>query len=267
VIEIHRLTPRFVERIWGVTKLSPYFPDSPSKIGEVWFTPGEAYPLLVKFIFTSERLSVQVHPDDAYAQQHEGSRGKTEMWHILDAQPGATIAIGFREEVPPDRLAQAIADGSIEDLLNWVPVAPGETYFTRAGIVHAIGAGVTLCEIQQNSDVTYRLHDYGRGRELHIAKSLDVLETGAYDGLREMPVACDHFVTEMLAIPAGETSRGAADGLLVALKGEGTIAGREFRPGEVWHVMADNGDLEVASSSGARLLRVTCGPGIGSANR
>lgn len=254
---IDKLTPRFVERVWGATRLSPYFPDSASKIGEVWFTPGEAYPLLVKFIFTSERLSIQVHPDDVYAGQHERSRGKTEMWHILDAQPGATIAVGFREEAPPD-LARAIADGSIEDLLNWIPVAPGETYFTRAGVVHAIGAGVTLCEIQQNSDVTYRLYDYKRGRELHVAKALDVLETRPYEGLREMPVTCEHFVTEMLVIPPGETASVHSDCLLVALAGEGTVAGRHFKPGEVWHI-SGGADHEVASGNGARLLRVTCG--------
>jgi mannose-6-phosphate isomerase len=256
---IQKLTPRFVERIWGSTRLSPYFPDSASRIGEVWFTPGAAYPVLVKFIFTSERLSVQVHPDDAYAQRHEQSPGKTEMWHILDAQPGASIAIGFREEVSPDRLTEAIDDGSVERLLNWIPVAAGQTFFTPAGVVHAIGAGVTLCEIQQNSDVTYRIFDYGRGRELHVAKALDVVESGPYDGIRHMPVTCEYFVTEMLFLKPGETVKSRADGLLIGLSGNGTVAGQQFSQGEVWHINdGGGGEFQIASSNGARLLRVIC---------
>jgi len=261
MIEARRLAPRFVERVWGANRLSPYFPDSKSKIGEVWFTPGETYPLLVKFIFTTEKLSVQVHPGDEYAQRHERSRGKTEMWHILNAQPGAKIAIGFREEATPERLAQAIEDGSIERLLNWIPVAAGETYFTRAGVVHAIGAGVTLCEIQQNSDITYRLYDYGRGRELHVGKAMDVMQTGEYQALREMPVQCEHFATEMVAIAPGEETTAGSDGLLVAVEGEGMIQGEPFQQGEVWHLRSNGsgGDLAVTSRNGARLLYVTCG--------
>jgi len=254
---ISKLAPRFVERVWGSTKLSPYFPDSSSKIGEVWFTPGPTYPVLVKFIFTSERLSVQVHPDDAYAQRHEQSSGKSEMWHILDAQPGAAIAVGFREQVSPDRLTKAIDDGSIERMLNWVPVAPGQTFYMPAGVVHAIGEGVTLCEIQQNSDITYRLFDYGRGRELHVAKALDVLESGPYDAGRQLPVTCEYFATEMLSIASAETANSFDDGLLIALSGIGTVGGQPFKPGEVWHIV-NRGELEIASTNGARLLRVTC---------
>ena len=258
---INKLTPRFVERVWGSTKLSPYFPDSSSKIGEVWFTPGATYPVLVKFIFTSQRLSVQVHPDDAYAQRHEQSSGKSEMWHILDAQPGAAIAIGFREQVSPDRLIKAVDDGSIEELLNWVPVAPGQTFFTPAGVVHAIGAGITLCEIQQNSDITYRLFDYGRGRELHIAKALDVVESRPYDAVRQLPATCEHFAMEMISITSGETANSLADGLLVALAGAGTVGGRPFKPGDVWQVVnggAGSSEFEIASDNGAQLLKVTC---------
>ena len=115
----------------------------------------------MKLLFTSERLSVQVHPDDG----EDGPRGKTEMWHILEAEPGAAIALGFREPITRERLREATRTGEIERLLNWMPVKAGETYFTPAHTVHAIGAGIVLCEIQQNSDVTYRLWDYGRPRE------------------------------------------------------------------------------------------------------
>ena len=255
----YRLEPKFVERVWGTTKLSPYFLDAKAKIGEVWFTPGADYPVLVKFIFTSERLSVQVHPDDAYAAQHENSRGKTEMWHILDAEAGAQIAIGFREDVPLDRLRTAIGDGSVEELLNWVTVAPGETYFTRAGVVHAIGAGVTLCEIQQNSDVTYRLYDYGRGRELHVDKAFDVLHAGVYDGRRPMPVACEHFTTEKVDLSAGRSITADRDCLLVVTAGEGTIGGKPFGLGEVWRLADGAARVDIAARNEATILRVSCG--------
>jgi mannose-6-phosphate isomerase len=262
----YRLTPRFVERVWGTRKLAPYFPDSLLAIGEVWFSPGDDYPVLVKFIFTSERLSVQVHPGDEYAAQHEGSRGKTEMWHILKAEPGAEIAMGFQQDVPGERLRSAIADGSVEHLLNWVRVAPGETYFTRAGVVHAIGAGVTLCEIQQNSDVTYRLYDYGRGRELHVEKALDVLESGAYDGLRPMPVACEHFTTEKIDIQAGAAVRTAGDCLLVFVAGDGTINDQPFGLGEVWRIPRSAAPLNVAAVNDATILRVACEGGPAAAS-
>src|SRR5262245_29137069 len=167
-MSVRRLEPKFVERVWGTTDLSPLFPDQHRKIGEVWFDAGPAFPLLTKFLFTSAKLSIQVHPDDAYAQVVENSRGKSEMWHILSAKPHSTIALGFREPVTQEQLRISIADGSVEELLNWVPVKAGDTYYAAAGTVHAIGAGISLCEIQQNSDVTYRLYDYGRPRELHL---------------------------------------------------------------------------------------------------
>ncbi len=135
-------------------------------------------PLLVKFLFTSDNLSVQVHPNDEYAaKHHEGSRGKTEMWHILRAEPGAKIAFGVRVPVTKEELRTAAESGAIVDLLNWIPVRPGETYFIPAGTVHAIGGGLVICEVQQLSDVTYRLYDYkrvdkdGKERELHLDHS------------------------------------------------------------------------------------------------
>jgi mannose-6-phosphate isomerase len=257
----YRLEPRFVERIWGTTELSPYYPDADTKIGEVWFSPDKTYPILVKFIFTSEKLSVQVHPDDIYANKNEQCRGKTEMWHILDAKPGASIAIGFRENVSKERLKAAVENDSINDLLNWVPVAAGQTYFTSAGIVHAIGAGVTLCEIQQNSDITYRLYDYGRGRELHLEKGFEVLETGEYNAAREMPVRCDHFVTEALRAGPDAISTGDSECLLVVIAGEGTLGEHPYRFGEVWHIPEGAEAMELRSNDGAELLRVRCGDG------
>ena len=132
----------------------------------------------MKLLFTSERLSVQVHPDDG----EDGPRGKTEMWHILRAEPGATIALGFREPITRERLRGIRRSGEIEQLVHWIPVQAGETYFTPAHTVHAIGGGIVLCEIQQISDVTYRLYDYGRPRELHLDKAAPISDLGAHPG-------------------------------------------------------------------------------------
>src|SRR5579872_6377180 len=196
-----RLTPSLREKVWGKTRLEPWFPNSAKPIGEAWYLTDHDLPLLVKLLFTSQRLSVQVHPDDG----EDGPRGKTEMWHILAADPGATIALGFREPLSRERLREAALSGEIETLLNWMPVKAGETYFTPAHTVHAIGPGIVLCEIQQNSDVTYRLWDYGRPRPLHVEQALPVSDLTVHPGAsqpvsispgRESLVQAKHFVTE-----------------------------------------------------------------------
>ena len=229
-MSVRLLEPKFVERVWGTTELRPLFPDQKTKIGEVWFDAGPGFPLLIKFIFTSEKLSVQVHPDDEYARAVENCRGKTEMWHILSAKPGSTVALGFKEAVTIDRLRAAIEDETVEQLLNTIEVMPGDTYYTEAGIVHAIGAGITLCEIQQNSDVTYRLYDYGRGRELHLEKGLAVSSTLPYDGVRELPVRCRHFTTRLLDV---SEPTDCSEGALIVLYGSGSVADCAVKPGDV----------------------------------
>ncbi len=156
-----------------------YLNSAQKKIGEVWFEAD--LPLLVKFVFTSERLSVQVHPNDEFAAAHENSRGKTEMWYVLRADPGARLAIGFREAISRERLRESALSGEIEQLLNWIEVQAGDAFFVPAGTVHAIGGGLALCEIQQHSDITYRLYDYGRPRELHLDKAMQVAFTDASD--------------------------------------------------------------------------------------
>src|ERR1051325_3160314 len=123
-----RLTPSLREKVWGRTRLSPWFPDAGQPVGEAWFLADRELPLLVKLIFTSERLSVQVHPDDG----DDCERGKTEMWHILAAEPDAKIALGFREPITRERLREATLSGQIEHLVNWMPVKAGQTYFTPA---------------------------------------------------------------------------------------------------------------------------------------
>jgi mannose-6-phosphate isomerase len=245
-----RLTPRFVERIWGSERLEPFFQSTGAKIGEVWFEGSGDLPLLVKFLFTSGKLSVQVHPDDAYAAKHHNSRGKTEMWHVLAAEPGARIAAGFREPLSEERLRAAALSGEIEDLLAWHDARPGDTFFIPAGTVHAIGAGLTLCEIQQFSDVTYRLYDYGRPRELHLDHSLAVSRREPHSARVQAPidaalVSCEHFTVTRHQI-AGTIRFSHPPDLLVVIEGEGHIAGAPSRCGEVWYAAPGTSPFEVA---------------------
>ncbi len=240
-----RLDAEFKEKIWGSHNVAPWYVPDGRAIGEVWFTHHEPLPLLVKFIFTEEKLSVQVHPDDAYAREHENSHGKTEMWYILRAAPGAKIALGFRQPIPPEDLRPASLSGEIERLLNWEDARPGDTFFTPAGTVHAIGAGIALCEIQQQSDVTYRLYDYDRGRELHLDRGVEVSDTIPYQGRRnpvplpsgwELLAECPYFRTERRtsASQFDYEPSGHGDDILIFLAGEGNIAGQPFRLGEAW---------------------------------
>jgi mannose-6-phosphate isomerase len=231
----YQLTPSLRERLWGRTRLMPWFPDAEKPVGEAWYEAPCDQPLLVKLIFTSERLSIQVHPDDG----DDGPRGKTEMWHILEAAPGAEIALGFREPITRERLVQSARTGEIERLVRWLPVKAGETYLAPAHTVHAIGGGIVLLEIQQNSDVTYRLYDYGRGRELHLAQAAAVADLGVHPGAApDEGVRTKHFVTAPVEVAAGEERRveGRECDLWICLEGEGTIDGERYRRGEVWQV-------------------------------
>src|SRR5204862_8315507 len=133
--------------------------------------------------------------------------GKSEMGHILDAEPGATIALGFREPITRERLRESARTGEIETLLNWMPVKAGETYFTPAHTVHAIGAGIVLCEIQENSDVTYRLWDYGRPRPIHVEQAVPIADLGVHPGAAVPPVRCRHFVTDVVDMSGGDSLR------------------------------------------------------------
>jgi mannose-6-phosphate isomerase len=205
------LKPEFVERIWGARDLSPLFGPVPGEalIGEVWLTGDECrvangilagaslgelcrrygrdlvgetapeadrFPLLVKFLFPHDKLSVQVHPDDETAKRSGLPCGKTECWYVLKADPGAKIGLGLKSGTTREDFARAIEEVRAEELLNWIEVRPGEMIYVDAGTVHAIGPGVVLVETQQNSDTTYRLYDYGRPRELHVERGLAALK-------------------------------------------------------------------------------------------
>jgi len=170
-----KLERLYVEKPWGRTDLPPMFGAPACKrIGEVWFTGGGDLPLLAKYIFTSERLSIQVHPNDEEARERGLKEGKSECWTIVDAVPGARLGLGLKRGVSKDELRSAALDGSIEALMDWRPVRSGDFIFVPSGTIHAIGAGISLLEFQQNSDVTYRLFDYGRPRELHLDDGIAV---------------------------------------------------------------------------------------------
>jgi mannose-6-phosphate isomerase len=241
-----RLKEKSYPKIWGSTQLEPWYPNSSEKIGEIWFTGEPLPPLLAKFLFTTEPLSVQVHPG--------GDTGKTEMWHILRVEPGASLAAGFREEISRERLLESAESGEIEKLLNWIPVQPGDTLFIPAGTVHAIGAGLAICEIQQYSDVTYRLYDYGRPRELHLEQGAPISHLGMHPGVirtaDERLVSCEYFQTDLLRI---DGSRNLNGDILVILKGEGLVDGQSCRLGQAWRL---DGTVHVEGKLEALLARV-----------
>ncbi|MGH8759406.1 MAG: class I mannose-6-phosphate isomerase [Burkholderiales bacterium] len=174
-----RLKTLRVEKPWGRTRLWPGFADPApggESIGEIWLQDEDdvGSELLVKYLFTAEKLSIQVHPDDAAARALGYSCGKDEAWVILAAEPDSTIALGTNRPVDGPTLRAAALDGSIASLVEWKSVRAGDVFYSPAGTVHAIGAGITLVEVQQNVDLTYRLYDYGRARELHLDEGIRV---------------------------------------------------------------------------------------------
>lgn len=247
-----RLASHPHEKVWGSVETEPWLRNPERRqIGEIWFPASDSVPILVKLLFTSDNLSVQVHPQDEYAQRHHGSRGKTEIWHILRSEPGAKVAIGLREKIAPERLRSAALSGEIMDLLNWMPARAGDTFFVPAGAVHAIGGGLTLCEIQQHSDVTYRLYDYGRPRELHLDHAIEVSIPGPFEARTTLPFECPYFRAEKFTVsgsqPIGSPVRNT---LLLALEGTGAIAGEPVEAGEAWELPAGMAPVEIVSAGG-----------------
>ena len=235
-----------VAKPWGVDAMPPPFIAPPGeRIGEVWFQPPPELPgLLVKYLFTSEKLSVQVHPSDAQAMAAGlGKAGKEECWLVIAAEPGATLGVGFAAPLSAEAMRAAALDGSIEDLLVWHPVAPGDFFYIPAGTVHAIGAGVSLIEVQQTSDITYRLYDYGRPRELHLDAGIGVSKGEVHSpGLRrrlgasgaEVLVDGPLFRLDRLDGPANSATIARYAGrplLAIPLDGPVEVAGEWVVPG------------------------------------
>ncbi|MHB8754032.1 MAG: type I phosphomannose isomerase catalytic subunit [Candidatus Acidiferrales bacterium] len=313
-----RLEPQFVPRIWGARNLAPLFPENQSlaePIGEVWLTgndckfadgpfagqklgdawagmspdwrgrsvgPDKQFPLLVKFIFPEERLSVQVHPDDEYARKNEaaaGGVGKTEMWYVISARPGAEVRVGLKPGVDRESFRRAIADGSAEGCVKRVPVQAGDAIFVPAGTVHTIGPGMTICEIQENSDITYRVFDFnrltlqGQPRVLHIEKAMQVIRFGEQRGGKVAPlelenghnslsvlVECAHFAV-LRSVFAEPEYRVKAEGLvevLIVLEGRGKIqiprTEMEYTQAQTWLVPAAIRDLRFVPAARTTML-------------
>lgn len=288
-----RLKPWFSERVWGKRDLRPWYEDTGTNelVGEAWLTGpqcvvetgefagrefaslapelGGEFPLLVKLLFPNEKLSVQVHPDDAEARAMGEVRGKTECWYALEAEPGAYVSLGLKDGVDAAKFRAAVADGTAEDLLQHVPVTQGDMLFVDAGTVHAIGPGVVLLETQQTSDVTYRLYDYGRPRELHLEKGLAVMKAKTAAGkVAPKQINCftrlieqKYFAVDRYEVPsAGSvTVTMEGPGCLVGLRGATVIKtgsnSVELAPGQAAVVPSGTGIISVEATAGASFVR------------
>ena len=260
-----RLETIVVEKPWGRTDIPDAFGDfGGRRIGEIWFSnpAGDDAPIMVKFLFTAERLSIQVHPDDNAAQAVGFPRGKEECWLILDAEPGAELGVGLNTETTREALRDAALDGTIVDMIDWRPSKANDFVYNRAGTIHAIGGGLTVVEVQQNVDCTYRLYDYGRPRELHLDEGLKVSAPGPVHDPRDgvvdplanrMLVSGPHFYLAQLAAPVDAALLDQATGELtfVPLSAGCRVAGESVALGEAV-LLGDPRDIEIAE--GARAL-------------
>ena len=260
------LSTRHVTKPWGRAVLpAPFGNPGSDKIGEIWFEPeiGPALPLMIKYLFTSEKLSIQVHPSDLQARTLGLSGGKEECWLVLDAEPGACLGIGTNRRLSADELREAALSGEIEHLMDWKPVERGDFYYIPAGTVHAIGAGVSLVEVQQNADITYRLYDYGRPRELHLDAGVAVSCAAPYP--MQLHKKVDLTVDQMLVdgplfslLLTGDPSTqlaGAGPVIVIPLEGSVTLNKNDVtltvQAGECASI---NVHTKMCSGPGSRLL-------------
>lgn len=274
-----RLTTKRVEKPWGRRDLWPAFesvPEGGKPVGEIWFeVPGkqdgttDGPELLIKYLFTSDRLSVQVHPTDAEAQARGYPRGKSEAWVILDAEPHASIALGTLDVISKERLRESAEDGSIEKLLDWKAVKTDDSFYTPAGTIHAIGPGLTLIEAQQNVDLTYRLYDYGSDRELHLDDGVAVSNPVPYVA----PYKAHEIAPGRSILADGpafvlERWRGAANTVLtgdgrriwlVPVAGNGSINGEQLEAGSAWLI---DGGATLALDANSDMVVVYPGSGV-----
>ncbi len=311
-----RIAPRFSERVWGYRDLHPWYDVEAQgePLGEAWLTgdqcvaatgahagqtlgalfaqepenllgksaPRDGSPLLIKVIFAREKLSVQVHPDDRMARKYGHPRGKTECWYALESEQGAQVACGLKPGVTLDKIKTGIETGTLEESLNVLDVARGEMIFVDAGTVHAIWPGAILLETQQNCDLTYRMYDYGRGRELHITKSLEATRLITRAGKvhperlddRTILIDSEYFCVERIDVDGSRTSAGLAGscipgegepapGLqyLFAAAGSARIAGQSFEAvellmGGILAVPAASPEFVLEDLGGLDLIRI-----------
>lgn len=265
------LQTRKVAKPWGVEKPPAPFEALPEgRVGEVWFEPPAALDaLLAKYIFTSEKLSVQVHPSDRQTEQLGiGRQGKEECWLVLAAEPDAKLGIGFDRSVTTDELRAAALDGSIMTMMTWHAVSEGDFFYIPANTVHAIGEGISLLEVQQNSDITYRIFDYGRPRELHLDEGLAVAIGETYDRQKWhrkvgddeslLLVGGPYFVLAQTVGPVqAEIASKLSGGVLVLPRsGHAEVKGKAVYPGQCAHA-SSVADVVVAKGSSA-LLASAC---------
>ena len=262
---------RVVRKPWGSTDLRPWseIRHDGGAIGELWFQrPDMNAPdtaLLLKLLFTKEPLSIQVHPDDAFAQSIGLGHGKTEAWYILSATPGAKIAVGLKRQLTTPQLRASIEDGSISDLVQWRRVLKDDVIFVPAGTIHAIGPGLVVAEIQQSSDATFRLFDHGRQRELHVDNAVAAANAGPAEcqsvprrltDARTLLVASPHFVLERIDLsPQSNWELHAEhETWVLVLEGHARVRLRTVFVGEAIFLEADRTSIKVGSNGLKGLL-------------
>ena len=268
---IERASLQIVPKPWGSVDLRPWskLASGRSPIGELWFqraTSDVQNPLLLlKLLFTQEKLSIQVHPSDAFARTIGLSHGKSEAWYILSAEPGAKIAVGLKQTVTAPQLREAISDGSITELIAWRAVKKDDFVFVPAGTVHAIGAGLVIAEIQQSNDTTFRMFDFGRQRELHVDNAVGAAIAGPAEhqpipvssmGSRVLLIADPHFVCEriMLQPDADWEVNARSETWLLVLEGNAQIRSLDVSVGEALFMDADHAKMVIGSSGLTALL-------------
>ena len=274
---------RFASGPFEGRTLGSVWPEMPAEWAGTKADRGSAFPLLVKFIFSEGKLSVQVHPDDEYAARHEkaaGGRGKTEMWYAVQARAGAEVLVGLKPGIDREKFEQSIGNGTAEECLERIAVREGDAIFVPAGTAHTIGAGLVLCEIQEHSDLTYRVFDYnrrdakGRARELHIGKALEVIRFGEQSGGKIEPVSfkrgpvtetflvsCRYFATEKWEFAESVVAATSPEhfDLMIIFEGAGNFAWGdsrvEYSPAQVWMIPAALHALRIEPSARTTLLR------------
>jgi mannose-6-phosphate isomerase len=262
---------RVVHKPWGVRDLQPWssLDASSDAVGELWFEradqPALAPALLLKLLFTSEPLSIQVHPDDTFARAMGMPNGKSEAWYILSAEPDAQIGVGLKHRITPQQLRASIENGSIVELVDWRPVAKDDVIYIPAGTIHAIGAGIVLAEIQQHSDTTFRLFDFGRQRELHEDNGVAVAHPWPLQAPcistrltteRTILIASRHFVLERLDLPEGSSWALLAEPetWILALAGHAAIGLTTASAGQAVFVAGGRSSIEVGAGGLSALI-------------
>ena len=255
---------RLIAKPWGARDLGPWDTgaDDGSRVGEIWYerSDGDAAAghLLLKLLFTTAQLSIQVHPDDEHAKAMGLGSGKTEAWYILQAGPGAQVALGLKRSLSAQQLRQAAVDGTLAKLVLWRSVWAGDTVFVPAGTIHSLSAGLGIAEIQQRSDTTFRLLDPGRDRELHIDQAIKVARADLspeqprprrLDDERTLLVSDPHFMLERIVLPKGSDRlfQAERESWLLVVGGGGRTGAFEVGPGSALFVSTDR----VAMKAGA----------------